>query len=318
MSQPDTPELGTSGDADALSLLLNRPDPTEAPAPEPEEEEDEQPAQDDTEQADDEPEQDDEQAEDDGEQDDPEEEWEAGGQKYKVKKSELRSGYMKDADYRRKTAEVAEQRRQVEAFAQQVVQERQERANQLDVFIGSLHKELLGSQPDPQLIDSDPQEFLRQQAAYTQRTRQFQEALQHRQSLQGRIDADTQRKQQEYAREEGQKLLEKLPGWRDDKTRAGESAQIAEYLSALGYSNDELAQLVDHRALLVALDAARYRAMQSAKDKKAPPVVGKSVKPGAARPASNSNQSRYQESLAKARKTGRPEDIHRVLMNKGT
>ena len=82
-------------------------------------------------QADDEPEQDDDQAED-GEQDDPEEEWEAGGQKYKVKKSELRSGYMKDADYRRKTAEVAEQRRQVEAFAQQVVQ-----GAPADVFISA-------------------------------------------------------------------------------------------------------------------------------------------------------------------------------------
>ena len=39
--------------------------------------------------------------------DDPDEEWEAGGQKYKVKKSELRAGYMKDADYRQKTAKVA-------------------------------------------------------------------------------------------------------------------------------------------------------------------------------------------------------------------
>lgn len=214
--------------------------------------------------------------------DDPEEEWEAGGKQFKVKKSELRAGYMKDADYRQKTAEVAEQRRAVEQAAQQIQQERQNAASQLDVFLGALHKELLGSQPDTALLDTDPTEYLRQQAAYNHRAGQYQAALQQRQALQGRITEDQQRQRQEYMRTESAKLLESLPAWRDEKVRSTETAQVAKYLSDLGYSAQELNELVDHRALLVARDAALYRAMQSAKDKKAQPAPPRPVRPGAA------------------------------------
>ncbi len=314
MSQPaDSPELADSGDDTALNLLLNRPEssvPKDEPAPEPEEEQDETPADSDP--------------DGDGEgepaagDDDPEVEWEAGGKKFKVKASELRNGYMKDSDYRQKTAEVAEQRRQIEALTQHYAQERQNAANQLDVFLGALQKELIGSQPDPQLIDSDPQEFLRQQAAYQQRASQFQAALQHRQSLQSRIDTDAQRKQQEYASHEAEKLLDRVPEWRNEAKRSKESGEIAEYLTTLGYSSEELAQLVDHRALLVARDAARYRALQAAKAKQSAPQITKTVKPGAARPETNNKDARYQEALAKARRSGRPEDIERVLMLKGS
>lgn len=199
---------------------------------------------------------------------DPEVEWESGGQQFKVKASELRAGYMKDADYRRKTAEVAEQRRQIEAFGQHLAQERQNAADQLDVMLASLQRELIGSQPDPKMIDEDPQEFLRQQQAYQARAMQFQQAFQARQSVQGRIDADAQRKQQEHAAQESRTLVEKLPEWRDEAVRTKESGEIAAYLTDLGYSKDELSGLVDHRALLVARDAARYRALEAAKAKK--------------------------------------------------
>ena len=306
MSQPDTPELGTDGDADAMSLLLNRPDPTEV---EEEEEEQEQGSA----ENDDTPEGDDTPAND----DDPEEEWESGGQTFKVKKSELRAGYMKDADYRRKTAEVAEQRRAVEAHAQHIAHERQAAANQLDVFLGALQKERIGSQPDQKMIEDDPQEFLRQQSAYQQRAQQFQAALQHRQALQGRVDADQQRQQQEWRQAENTRLLDKMPGWRDEKVRTKESAEIADYLSDIGYNAEELNQLVDHRALLVARDAAKFRALQAAKAKQDKPAPHKPVKPGAAAPTTNRNETRYTEALAKARRTGRTEDAVRVLLSKG-
>ena len=110
---------------------------------------------------------------------------------------------------------------------------------------------------------------------------------------------------------------DKLPHWRDEKKRAAESEQIAAYLNDLGYTAEELGGLVDHRALLVARDAAKWRAQQRAKSKQAPTATGKVVKPGAAR-ADNPTNSRYVDALAKARKTGRPEDIERALRLKGT
>lgn len=282
MSQPET-ELATPGEESIEDIAG-------AMAPEDETQDDDLPE---TEEIDGEVE-----AGDPPDDDDPEEEWEAGGKKIRVKRSELRAGYMKDADYRRKTAEVAEQRRAVEQHAQQIAQERQHAANSLDVFLGALQKELIGSQPDPKLIEEDPQEFLRQQAAYQQRASQFQAALQQRQTLQGRIDADEQRKRDEWRKGEGDKLLDRLPEWRDEKKRAAESEEIASYLNALGYTADELGELVDHRALLVARDAAKYRALQAAKDKQAKPEPHKPVRPGAASGAQpNSTLQRANERL---------------------
>ncbi len=199
---------------------------------------------------------------------------EVDGKPHKVKRSELPNlvrGGMLEADYRKKTAEVAEQRRQIEAMQQHIAQERQQAASQLDVFLASLQRELIGSQPDPKMIDEDPQEFLRQQQAYQLRTAQFQQALQHRQSLQSAQSADEQRKQMETVRAENERLVEKVPEWRDAKVREKEVGEIAEFLTGLGYSKDELNGLVDHRALLVARDAARYRQLQAAKAKKAAP-----------------------------------------------
>ena len=57
--------------------------------------------------------------------DDPDEEWEAGGQTFKVKKSELRAGYMKDADYRQKTAKAAEQQKFRDSVTRQANDDRQ-------------------------------------------------------------------------------------------------------------------------------------------------------------------------------------------------
>lgn len=242
-----------------------------APAEEGEEEEEESP--------DDEAEE----AEEEGEED-PEIEWTTNsGKTYKVKQSELRDGYMRQDDYQRKTADLAERRRIVESTEQQIVQERQQAANQLDVLIQGLYKQLVGDQEGlGKLIDEDPQEYLRQQAAMNQRAAQLQQAIQERQALQGRQTQAEQQKQREWRKQEAEKLIEKLPHWKDEKKATEEQTEIAEYLSQLGYTSAELGELVDHRALLVARDAAKYRRLQAAKAKKATEVTRKPVRPGAA------------------------------------
>lgn len=294
MSQADT-QLAPEGDElsiDSIAASMGE-EPEQA-----EEERDEAPPEDnDVEQ--------DEQSAD----DDPEEEWEAGGAQFKVKKSELRAGYMKDADYRRKTAEVAEQRRQVEQFAQQVQQQRQFAATQLDVFLGSLHKELLGSQPDPKLIDDDPQEFMRQQTAYNTRAQQFQQALQHRQAIDAMQAQGSQRVQAETIQQEQRLLLDKMPELRDETKRAAAFTEAAKFLQSAGYSPEEMNALTDHRALMVALKAAKYDAMQAAKAKQARPEVPRPVRPG----SSGTTTPNSAAQRAKERLRRNPNDLDAIV-----
>ena len=231
--------------------------------------------------------------------DDPEEEWEAGGQRYKIKKSELRAGYMKDADYRQKTAKAADYYRSVDQFAQQMQQERQQTANQLDTYLQTLHAELVGSQPNPAMIEQDPQEFLRQQAHYNQRAQHFQRAQAERQALAQNQYRAEQQQQGLRLQQEQERLVQVLPEWRNQKTRQTESKELADYLASVGFAPHEIGNVVDHRAVVIARDAAKYRALTAAKQKQtqASPPRG-TVRPGASGGSSGDSKiQRAQERL---------------------
>lgn len=79
-------------------------------------------------------------------------------------------------------------------------------------------------------------------------------------------------------------LLAKLPEWRDSGKASAEKQAIVKELVSYGFQETEIANLTDHRAVLLARDAMKWRALQRNKMEKvrqareAPPVV----KPGAA------------------------------------
>lgn len=232
--------------------------------------------------------------------DDPEEEWEAGGQQFKVKKSELRAGYMKDADYRQKTAKVAEQQRATEQFTQRVMQEHQHRANQLDVLGQALQRELIGNQPDPSLIDTDPQEFMRQTAQYNQRAQLMQQAIAERQALAQQQNALQSQRHAYFLEQQREQLVSAIPEWRDDKARTADQALIKDVLTKAGYSPEEIGSIADHRAVVIARDAAKYRELMARRANKSPPPLPKPVKPGAAGSSSNNSVAqRARERLAR-------------------
>jgi hypothetical protein len=216
--------------------------------------------------------------------DDPEFEVDHGGQKLKLKKSELVAGYMKDADYRRKTAEVAEQRRQAEALVQAVAQERQGYVTRLDTLMQALQSELVDDQKAlNELAQSDPAAYIARLQSANVKAQKYREAEAARAQLLELQRQAEARATSEYAKRERQTLLDKLPAWRDEKRAAQEQELIAKYLTSIGYAPDELATLYDHRALLVARDAALYRAQQATRKKVTPPSRAP-VRPGAAPP----------------------------------
>ena len=223
---------------------------------------------------------------------------------------------MKDADYRKKTAEAAEAKRLAAAERDQVRAEREHYANHLDVVLGSMQKQLIGDQQAlAELARTDPAEWVAQNAAFQQRYADYQTALQERQSLANRMSAEQEQQVAEWRKAEREKLQERLPEWRDKKVAETEQRLVAEFLLKEGYQSNELAELFDHRALVVARKAALYDQMQAAKAKKSqePP---KPVKPGVAKPAQPQNGA-YQDALAKARRTGNADDIERALRLKG-
>jgi len=235
-----------------------------------------------------------------GAEDDPDEEWEDGGQKFKVKKSELRKGYMKDADYRAKTAKVAEQKQHLDAFATHLQTERQNGANQMGLMIAALQQELVGSQPDASLIDSHPQEYMRQQVLHGERVQKLNQAMGHRQALLQQIAATEAQRAQIRHRESAEHLVSAIPEWRNPTVRAKELEELGNALVARGFSAEEVTSTTDHRIVLLARDAAKWQQLQAARAKTAKPPLPKAVRPGAAGQSNpNSTTQRAKANLAR-------------------
>lgn len=249
------------------------------------------------------------------EQPEPEFEVKVDGKTLKVKQSDLISGYQMQADYQQKTAKLAEQRREVEARDQAIQQERNRYANQLDVLIEATHRQLVGDSAALQeLIETDPQAYLREQAKLQSRAQQLDQLMQQRQALASQQSAEEQRQHQEWVKAEREALRVALPEWADEKKATAEQQQIAEYLLERGYSADELQTLQDHRALLIARDAAKYRALQKAQAKQARQEPPKTIKPGAQVDPKQTNKQRdVQEALKAARKGQGDDDWMRYL-----
>lgn len=240
-------------------------------------------------------------------------EYEVNGER--VKLSELRNGYMKDADYRRKTTEAADAKREAQAIREAVVAERSQYANQLDVLIGGLQAQLIGDQQAlAQLAQSDPAEWVRENARFQARYAQYQQAIEQRQALDGRMTAEQERQRADWLRDERTKLHDKLPEWRDTAKATADQRLIGEYLLEAGYSQDELGELFDHRALLVAREAALYRQLKAAKAKQATPTPPQAVKPGPAKPKPEQQRTRLDDLARKARRSYDPDDAVAFLV----
>lgn len=235
-----------------------------------------------------------------------EQEFEVNGEK--VSGAELASGYMKDADYRQKTAQAAQLRRDAEQKLEYVNKELSEKANRLDVLANALYTEIAGDQSQlAGLVESDPAEYLRRSHYLAQRNQLLQQAMQEREAV-SNVQAQTQQKQlAEYIQTEQALLLDVLPEWKDKKIAESEGREIAEYLLKEGYESNELSELYDHRALKLARKAMLYD--KRANLKPSAPVKGASIAPGAPQQKQQTNSKQREQLVNKASKTRSTDDF---------
>src|SRR5689334_2167984 len=190
-------ELNTNSAADLIASML---DPTEVPkepqAQEPvnEEKPNEEPANPDA-APDDKPEG--------TEADDPIVTIKIDGKDVEVKLSELKNGYQRQADYTRKTMEVAEQRKAAQAENEKAQQERQTYAANLQRMQVQLEVALQEQQQTDwqKLIEENPQEYLRQMHIAQARQSALHENYAAQQKLQSQVQAEQEQHRQAYLKE---------------------------------------------------------------------------------------------------------------------
>jgi hypothetical protein len=240
----------------------------------------------------------------------------------KAKKSEVlawKQGAMKDADYRQKTAEVAEAKRNAQALQERVETERTHYANHLDALIGQLQTQLVGDQQAlAELATHDPAEWVRQNAQYQSRFQRFQQALGERQVIEQRANEEKERKRGDWIRTNSEALQSKLPEWRDEAARVKELADMEVFLRKEGVGETEMDAFLDHRVYLIARKAwqaeKQAAARATAKNKQVTQQPPKPLKAGAPQSETQATDA-YKEAQKRAR-SGKEDDLMALLAAK--
>ena len=163
---------------------------------------------------------------------------------------ELRLGYMRQGDYTRKTQQVAEGRKAAEAELEALTAQRESYANQL----AQLETALNQSEPTQEYWDAlqaeDPIEYVKQREALRDRRDALAQVQSEQQRVQQEQYQQLQAQTQERLKQEADKLLDVIPEWRDADVATKQKNAVYTYAQRhLGYSEQELSQIGDHRAV---------------------------------------------------------------------
>lgn len=188
-----------------------------------------------------------------------------------VKLDELKLGYMRDRDYRHKTTEIANSRRDLESMTTRVANT----ANAIaDFLIAQLPPE-----PSPALAMQNPTEYTRQKAMYDVALNRVQQVIDLGNEPKAVSGELTQTASEETLAVENARLLESFPNLAKPEAREKFFADAFATARELGWSDEELTGATDHRLFKLAHYARIGLAAEQAKSKaltkvqRAPPAA---------------------------------------------
>lgn len=178
------------------------------------------------------------------------------GEEMEVDLDTLKSGFMMQSAFTKRTQALAEERKALETDVQNA---RQARDEYLGLAQQMAHILQTQTQQEPDWArlreELDPKEYA--DAIYLHQRKK--EQLAQTNADIDRINAERSNEAQyNYAKHmetEKQLLLDAIPEWQDDKVRTSERQQIVEYAKKFGYTESEIAGAADHRAIRALRDS---------------------------------------------------------------
>jgi hypothetical protein len=232
-----------------------------------------------------------------------------GGEEVEVELDELINGYQRSKDYTQKSQALAEQRKAIEAERQhleQVKQERQAYAQKLQALDSFLSQQNRGEDLEV-LKETDPIGYAVKVAEQSQREKQLAVVRAEQQRIAYQQQAEQQQSLQNHLKFESEKLASVIPELATPKGDAIRK-EIREYAKSVGWSDQELSSVYDHRAVLTLYKAMKFEQLQKGKPETLKKVqqAPKMLKPGTSTPNTKSSQDK--QVMQKLRQTGKVRD----------
>lgn len=232
-----------------------------------------------------------------------------GGEEVEVELDELINGYQRSKDYTQKSQALAEQRKAMDAereHLEHVKQERMAYAQKLKALDSFLSQQNKGEDLEV-LKETDPIGYAVKVAEQSQREKQLAVVRAEQQRIAQQQQAEQQQSLQNHLKAESEKLASVIPELATPKGDAIRK-EIREYAKSVGWSDQELASVYDHRAVLTLYKAMKFEQLQKGKPETLKKVqqAPKMLKPGTSTP--NTKSSQEKQVMQRLRQSGKVRD----------
>lgn len=239
-----------------------------------------------------------------------------GKEEMDVPLDELLKGYSRTADYTRKTQEIAETRKAVEADRQKI----EEAARLRDTYAQRLSviEQMLSQGEKAEdltaLKESDPIGYAIRVAEQTEREKQLVAVRTEQSRIAQQQQAEQQERLNAHLQAEGLKLQEAIPEMADPAKGQAIRTDIRNYAKKIGFSDQELSQVYDSRAVTALYKAMQYDKLTAGKQDAVKKVAQapRMMRPGTSTPEARETQEgkKLREQL---RRSGNKNDAARIF-----
>ena len=235
------------------------------------------------------------------------------GQELDVTLDELKNGYSRDADYRRKTEELSYDKKQFMSESEKQRQDYSSKLNELNQLMSVAQQQLnteINSVDLEKLYEEDPTEAAR----IEHRLRRKQEKLN---SAMAKTQSEQNKQFENFLSDQKNKLVTKLPEFSDPDKASKLKSSMKTTLNNYGFNDQEISQVYDHRIIVLVNDAMKYRNMQNSKPNLAKKISkpGKVFSSGVKKDKTELNFSKRKEKLSRLKKTGNIKDATSIFLD---
>lgn len=188
------------------------------------------------------------------------------GEELQVTQDELLNGYQRQQAYTKRSQELAEQRKAFEQEAAQVSQLRNDYAQQLEQLSEQL-KQVNQQEPDWAELakQHSAEELIVYKAQLDQQKEYARQVEAEKQKVQQEQMQEQQKLMRQHLEEQRQEMLNRIPSWHDEETRNRERLEVIKYAQRRGYSEEELSNASDARAIEILHKAWQWDNLQKKK-----------------------------------------------------
>ena len=237
------------------------------------------------------------------------------GEEAEVTLEEALSGYQRERTFHKRMNEVSQKSKAIEAESAETKRLRDEYAKGLQQLEQALRV------PEPNWEElrrtKTNEEFASIHAEYQIQQNNLAKVQQQQQAIMSQQQAEVQAQYQNHLKTEFDTMLDKIPAWRDEKVREAERSKVISYAkSKMGYTDDEIAQASDHRAIVTLRKAMLYDELMGGKTqaKKKVKTAPKMVKAGSPKTKSEVVSKRNQDMMKRFNNNSTVESAVELLL----